>query len=342
MQLTFRWYGPDDPVRLDYIRQIPGLRGIVGALSDVPVGAVWKREALARLQQRIEAAGLPFAVIESLPVHEDIKLGRPTRDRYIDHYARSLENAGALGISVVCYNFMPVFDWVRTDLARLLADGATGLAYDHEALARLDLSRGTGHLPGWATAYAAVDLARLRAAYAAVDAERLWDHLAYFLEQVVPVAEAAGVRLALHPDDPPWPVFGLPRILTDGAALVRVLALVDSPANGLTFCTGSLAPDPANDLPALIRRCAGRIHFFHARNIRRTGPRQFHESPHSEGDIDLFAVLRALHQAGFDGPLRPDHGRMIWGETGRPGYGLYDRALGAMYLQGLWEAITRT
>ncbi len=173
----------------------------------------------------------------------------------------------------------------------------------------------------------------------------MWEHLAYFLERVAPVAESCGVRLAIHPDDPPWPIFGLPRIIGDGDALARLIDLVPSPANGITFCTGSLGASPDNDLPAIARRIGARkrIHFAHCRNVAITGPRDFREVPHPSrfGDVDMFAVLRALRDTGFNGPMRPDHGRMIWGETGRPGYGLYDRALGAMYLQGLWEGLTR-
>lgn len=340
---TFRWYGPDDPVTLAHIRQIPGVTGIVSALYDVPVGEVWPLDKLERLREQIEAAGLHLAVVESIPVHEDIKLGRSSRDRFIEHYARSLAHVGALGIPVVCYNFMPLFDWTRTDLAMRLPDGSTALAYDHAALSRIDLSQGTAGLPGWAEAYTGPALQALLAAYREVDAERLWEHLAYFLERVVPAAEAAGVKLAMHPDDPPWSIFGLPRIITDGDALQRLLGFSDSPAHGITFCTGSLGANPACDLPALVRRFGSRMHFVHLRNVRVTGERQFHEVAHpgKEGSVDLYAVVRALHEVGFEGPLRPDHGRMIWGETGRPGYGLYDRALGAMYLQGLWEAVER-
>jgi mannonate dehydratase len=181
----------------------------------------------------------------------------------------------------------------------------------------------------------------LRDAYRAVHAERLWDHLGYFLERVIPVAEQAGVRMAIHPDDPPWPIFGLPRIICRGADLERLLKLVDRPANGVTFCTGSLGALPENDLPAIVRRLGPRIHFAHCRNVRITGERKFHETPHPSalGGVDLRAVLAALRDTGFTGPMRPDHGRMIWGERGRPGYGLYDRALGATYLQGLWEGL---
>lgn len=345
MHMTFRWYGPSDPIPLAYIRQIPGVEGIVSALYEVPAGEVWPRAGLARLQDRIEAANLRFSVVESIPVHEDIKLGRPGGHRLIDHYCQSVRNMGELGIPVLCYNFMPVFDWTRTALEMRLEDGSTALAYDHAALAGFDLSRGTGDLPGWATAYDADDLGALLAAYREVDEERLWENLGYFLERVVPVAEEAGVRMAIHPDDPPWRIFGLPRIVTGGAALERLLDLVDSPANGVTFCTGSLGTVPENDLPQIARRLGerGRIHFAHCRNVQVTETRKFHESPHPSrfGDVDMLEVLWALRDAGFDGPMRPDHGRMIWGEMGRPGYGLFDRALGAMYLQGLWEALVR-
>ncbi|HEX2716538.1 MAG TPA: mannonate dehydratase [Gemmatimonadaceae bacterium] len=345
MRLTFRWFGVDDRIPLAYIRQIPGVSGIVSALYDVPVGATWPADSIARLRETIERAGLELAVIESIPVHEDIKLGRPTRDRLVDAYCASVSNMGAAGVPVLCYNFMPIFDWTRTDLAMPLPDGSNALAYDHAALSRIDLSRGTGDLPGWATAYSATELAALLAAYRDVDEERLWENLAWFLERVVPVAEEAGVRMAIHPDDPPWSIFGLPRIITSGPALERFIDLVDSPANGVTFCTGSLGAAPANDLPAMIRRIGGRgrIHFAHCRNVVVTGDRRFHESPHpsATGDVDMLEVLRALRETGFAGPMRPDHGRMIWGETGRPGYGLYDRALGGMYLYGLWEALAR-
>lgn len=341
MYLTFRWYGPDDPVTLVRIRQIPVIDGIVSALYAVPVGAAWPVDALDALAAQIGDAGLPLSVIESVPVHEDIKLGRPTRDRLIDAYCTTIERIGARGIPVLCYNFMPVFDWLRTDLAFTLSDGSRTLAYDDAALGAIDLSRGTGDLPGWGAAYDGAALGALLAAYAAVPAERLWEHLAYFLERVVPVAAQAGVRLAIHPDDPPWPVFGLPRIITDMAALARVVALVDSPANGVTFCTGSLGASPTNDLPAMARSLAGRVHFAHARNVRRTGVHRFHETPHPSraGDVDLAAVLAVLRDGGFAGPVRPDHGRMIWGETGQPGYGLYDRALGATYLYGVLEGV---
>ena len=345
MKMSFRWFGPTDPIPLAHIRQIPGVRGIVSALYDVPVGESWPREGLERLAERVDAAGLELSVIESIPVHEDIKLGRPTRDRLVDQYCESVSRMGAIGVPVLCYNFMPIFDWTRTDLAMAMPDGSTALSYDDAALARIDLSRGTGDLPGWAAAYDAASLQALLAAYSSIDAERLWENLAFFLQRVVPVAASVNVKLAIHPDDPPWPIFGLPRIITNAAALDRLTRIVDHPANGVTFCTGSLGADPANDLPAMARALGGRgrIHFAHCRNVRRTGTRSFHESPHPTefGDVDMFQILLALHDTEFGGPMRPDHGRMIWNEQGRPGYGLYDRALGATYLQGVWEGIAR-
>jgi len=341
MKMTFRWFGPTDPIPLAHVRQIPGVTGVVSALYDVAVGDVWPLDGLARLVDQVADAGVDLAVIESIPVHEDIKLGRPTRDRLIDQYCESVRRMGELGIPVLCYNFMPIFDWTRTNLAMPLPDGSTALAYDDAQLSRIDLSRGTGDLPGWATAYDSKTLNGLLDAYSAVNEERLWEHFAYFLERVVPAAASANVKLAIHPDDPPWPIFGLPRIITNAAALERLTRIVDDPANGVTFCTGSLGASPDNDLPTMIRALGarGRIHFMHCRNVLRTGEKQFHESPHPSrfGSVNMLEVMRALRDVGFGGPMRPDHGRMIWGEQGRPGYGLYDRALGAMYLQGLWE-----
>lgn len=345
MYLTFRWFGAQDPVPLSHIRQVPGVRGIVSALYDLPLGEVWTRGKLAGLKGEIEAAELRLAVIESIPVHEDIKLGRPTRDQYIDNYCESIRAMGEMGIPVLCYNFMPVFDWMRTELAMRLPDGSTTLAYDDAALATIDLSRGTADLPGWATAYDATALNALLDAYKQVSETQMWDNLSYFLERVVPVAQEAGVKMALHPDDPPWSIFGLPRIITSGAAFERVVSIVDSPSNGVTLCTGSLGALSSNDLPSIALSLGKkkRINFAHSRNVKITGKRKFHEVQHPTeyGSVDMRAVLSALHDTGFDGPMRSDHGRMIWGETGRAGYGLYDRALGATYLLGLWEGLSK-
>jgi mannonate dehydratase len=341
--ITFRWFGPRDPIPLAYIRQIPAVRGIVSALFDIPVGEAWSLDRISALRDDVESHDLALRVIESIPVHEDIKLGRPTRDGLIDSYCDSVRNMGRAGIPVLCYNFMPVFDWVRTDLARLLSDGSTALAYDDDALSKIDLSHGTADLPGWATRYTPEELSALLYAYSSVSEEQLWENLSYFLERVVPVATESVVRMALHPDDPPWSIFGLPRIITSGAALERVVTIVDKPANGITFCTGSLAADANNDLLDIVRCIGGRgrIHFAHCRNIKRTGRRSFQEMPHPSefGDVDMRAVLSALRDTGFFGPIRSDHGRMIWDENGQPGYGLNDRALGASYLHGLWEGL---
>ncbi len=341
MHMTFRWYGVDDPVPLEYIGQIPGVDGIVSALYDVPVGEAWTRDGVEGLRGRIELAGLELSVIESIPVHEDIKLGRKDRDGLIDRFCESVHAVGGASVPVVCYNFMPVFDWLRTDLAMRLSDGSTALSFSREEMARIDFSKGTGELPGWATAYSGDELSELRAAYDATDDEQLWENLGYFLERVVPEAKSAGVKLALHPDDPPWPVAGFPRIITSADAFIRVVGLVDDAANGVTLCTGSLGarPTEARRLPRAVRELGDRIHFVHARNVITTGDETFHEAEHPFGDVDLPAVIRALKDIGFDGPMRPDHGRMIWGERGRAGYGLYDRALGATYLLGIWHGL---
>lgn len=341
MQLSFRWFGEHDAVTLANIRQVPGVEGIVTSLHERKPGDAWPLDEITRVRDLVHQAGLSIAVIESIPVHEDIKLGRHGRDRAVDAWCASLRQVGEAGIGVVCYNFMPIFDWLRTDLARPMDDGSTTLAFDHEVLDAMNLMEGFGSLPAWADTYDGPTLAALMAAYRALPHEALWEHLAWFLERVVPVAASAGVKLALHPDDPPWPVFGVPRIVGDLAALQRVTRLVDHPANGITFCTGSLGSAPGNDLPAMVRALGGRIHFAHCRNVKVLGPRRFVETAHPSrfGDVDMRAVLLALRETGFTGPLRPDHGRMIWGETGRAGYGLNDRALGAMYLQGLWEGL---
>ena len=345
MRLAFRWFGPQDQIPLAHIAQIPGVRSIVSALYDLPPGEAWPLARLLELKATVETAGLSLDVIESIPVHEDIKLGRPEREAWAESYCASIRAMGAAGIPVLCYNFMPVFDWLRTDLACRLPDGSTALAYRDAALRDIDPARDSLELPGWAAAYSPGALRDLLHAYREVDEARLWDNLAWFLERIMPAAESAGVKLAVHPDDPPWPLLGLPRILTSGAALQRLIELNGSPANGVTFCTGSLAPAGPHDVPRYARELAarGRIHFAHCRNVKLDGGRDFHEVAHpsSYGDVDMAAVLRALHDSGFDGCIRPDHGRMIWGETGRPGYGLYDRALGAAYLNGLWEAIER-
>ncbi|SMB84708.1 mannonate dehydratase [Deinococcus hopiensis] len=336
MQMTMRWFGSADPVPLWKLRQVPNLTGIVSALHDVPPGEPWTREGVAALRAQVEAVGLTLRVIESVPVHEDIKLGNARRDERISAFVASLEAVAAEGVPVVCYNFMPVFDWTRTDLATRLPDGSTTLTFRQ---AHVDGTPGEEPLPlpGWAEAYTPQALSALRMAYAAVGEEQLRANLAFFLRAVVPHAARLGVKLAIHPDDPPWPVLGLPRVVSTAEDLDFLLNAAPDEHNGLTFCTGSLGARADHDLPALARRFAHRIHFVHARNVRRHGQRDFDEVAHisAHGNIDLAQTVTRLAQLRPEVPIRPDHGRMIWGETGRPGYGLNDRALGATYLQGL-------
>jgi mannonate dehydratase len=341
MKMTFRWFGDTDAVSLENIRQIPGMTGVVSAVYDVPVGEVWPVQKIAELKAKIEAHGLRFDVVESVPVHEDIKLGKPTRDRLIDNYGQTLRNLAACGVSVVCYNFMPVFDWTRTELDMVLPDGSTTLAFSTQVVDRIDVSKGI-QLPGWDASYEPEQLRAVLDEYSQVSEEDLWENLGVFLRGVIPVAVDAGIKMAIHPDDPPRSIFGLPRIVKNRADLDRLLAIADVPENGLTLCSGSLGADLKNDIPALVREFGkrGRIHFAHLRNVRVTEAGDFFETAHrtQDGSLDMAEIVRAYAETEFDGYYRPDHGRMIWGETGRPGYGLYDRALGAVYLNGLWEA----
>ncbi len=341
MKMTMRWFGQDDPVSLANIRQVPGVTGMVSALYDVEVGEAWSVASLAKLRDDVNAVGMNLDVIESISVHPDIKLGLPTRDGYIDAYCESIRAMGKVGIPVLCYNFMPVFDWTRTNLLHPFADGSHALSFNYEELSHLNLEEdGAGALPGWGAVYSKEELSDLMAKFRELGPDRLWENLAYFLRKVVPVAEEAGVRMGIHPDDPPWSIFGLPRIVTDESALVRICKIIDSPSNGVTLCTGSLGASLSNNLPQIVRRLGDRINFVHMRNVSITGNKDFHESPHLSvlGSIDMYQVAKSLVAIGYNGPVRPDHGRMIWGEEGRPGYGLFDRSLGAMYLQGLFEA----
>ena len=343
MEMTFRWYGADDPVTLEKIRQIPGVTGIVSAIYDVPVGEVWPLERILRLKEEVEQAGLHLRVIESVPVHEDIKMGGGDRDRYIANYCETLRNLSKAGIDCVCYNFMPVFDWTRSDLAFQLPDGSNALIYDEATVKKMDPLSGDLSLPGWDSSYTKADMQALLTKYRSVSEEDLWNNLKYFLDRVIKVAEEVKVKMAIHPDDPPWSIFGLPRIITNKANLERFLKLYDSKYNGLTLCSGSLGVDPANDIADMVYAFADRIHFAHIRNVKITGEKSFEEAAHrtEAGSLDIYGIIKAYHDCGFDGYIRPDHGRMIWGETGRPGYGLFDRALGVVYINGIWEALDR-
>ena len=340
MYLSFRWYGPEDPIPLKHIRQIPGMRSVVTALYDVPASQVWDEARLRALKDAIEAEAMTFDVVESIPVHEDIKLGRPTRDALIAVYRENLALMGRLGIRVLCYNFMPLYSWFRTEYEMELADGSSAMSFDQDEIFNVPDPWATD-LPAYWPLEESLDEAK--EAYRNIDDEDIWRNLKYFLEQIVPTAEQVGVKLAIHPDDPPWEIFGLPRILRTQDSLRRLLDLVDSPVNGLTFCTGALGTLSENDLPAMIRRFGDRIHFAHCRNVKRTAEKAFHEVAHPPeyGDVDLVEVMRAYADIGYEGPMRPDHGRNVWGEVGTPGYALYDRGLGATYLLGIWDAIGR-
>ena len=346
MKLSFRWYGNDDPVKIEYIRQIPSMHSIVTAIYDVPVGEKWSMDSILSLKETVENAGLNFDVIESVPVHEDIKLGLQTRDKYIENYKENIRNLGKAGVKVICYNFMPVFDWTRTQLDKVLDDGSTALVYYVDQIKDMDPLTGELSLPGWDSSYTKESLKEVFDKYSKVTKEDLWSNLEYFLKEIIPVAEEAGVKMAIHPDDPPYDIFGLPRIITNEENLDRFLKLVDSEYNGLTFCTGSLGSGSFNNVVKMIDKYAaqGRIHFMHVRNVKLLEDGGFEESAHYSpcGSLDLVEIMKALHKHNYEGYLRPDHGRMIWGETGRAGYGLYDRALGAMYLTGIWETLTKT
>lgn len=347
MKLSFRWYGEDDKVTLENIRQIPKMHSVVTAVYDVPVGQVWSRESIGRLKTLIENAGLAFEVVESIPVHEDIKLGLPNRDEYIENYCENIRRVAEAGVKCVCYNFMPVFDWTRTQLDFRLPDGSTTLIYDAEQVKKVNPANSDSDLslPGWDSSYTRAELKNIIEKYSLIDEEKLWDNLKYFLERVIPVAAENNVNMAIHEDDPCWSIFGLPRIIKDEASLDRFLALADDSHNGITLCTGSLGCSKKNNVAKMAAKYAkmGRVHFAHFRNVKLTEG-GFEESAHPSacGSLDMFAILKALYENGFDGYIRPDHGRMIWGETGRAGYGLYDRALGAAYINGLWEAIEKS
>ena len=341
MKMTFRWYGEKDSIPLSYIRQIPGMSGVVTAVYDVPVGEVWEMDKILRLKSLCDEKGLEMEVIESVPVHEDIKLGLPTRDRYIANYATTIRNLGKAGVKCICYNFMPVFDWLRTNLHTEAEDGSNALSYNHEELMGLDPHN--LHLPGWDESYTSEELNSLLDAYSGMSHEQLFENLVYFLKGIMPACDETGINMAIHPDDPPWDMFGLPRIITGMDSYDKLFAAVPNVHNGITLCTGSLGAGRNNDMVAMASKLASRSYFVHLRQITHSGALDFCESGHltSMGSLDMYGIVKALVEAGFDGYVRPDHGRNIWGEDGKPGYGLYDRALGATYLYGLFEAIEK-
>ena len=251
MKMSFRWYGESDPISLEYIRQIPNMHSIVSAVYDVKPGEVWPEESIAKMKAQVEANGMVFDVVESIPVHEDIKLGRGDVEKLLDVYCENIRRCAKYGVKCVTYNFMPVFDWTRTQLDKVDADGSTSLVMYWEQMKGLDPLKDDIHLPGWDSSYTQDEVRELIQAYGELGSEGLWANLERFLKKVIPVAEECGVRMAIHPDDPPYPIFGIPRIITCEANLDRFLALVDSPANSLCLCTGSLGCSADNDMVKL-------------------------------------------------------------------------------------------
>ena len=352
MDMTLRWYGPGyDSVSLEQIRQIPGVEGVITTLYGTTPGEAWELDDIKKLKKVVEDAGLTIKGIESVNVSDAIKIGNEKRDEHIANYITTLERLGQEGINMICYNFMPVFDWTRSELARVRPDGSTVLAYNQDAVDKIDpvhmkesidaMSNGF-IMPGWEPERLD-SLKELFDIYKDVDEEKLFNNLVYFLEAIGPVCEKYDIKMGIHPDDPAWPIFGLPRIITGKDKIVKLLKAVDKPYNGITLCTGSLGSNQDNDIPEIIRACEGRIPFAHVRNLKYNSRRDFEEAAHlsSDGSMDMYKIMKTLYDTGFDGLIRPDHGRMIWGEQAMPGYGLYDRALGAVYLQGLWEAIVK-
>lgn len=382
MQECWRWFGPDDPVSLADIRQA-GASGVVTALHDQPNGQVWPVDAIRARHEMIAAAGLNWAVVESIPVHEDIKLGAPGWRDKADAWAQTLRNLAGQGIQTICYNFMPVLDWTRTELNHPLPDGALALRYEHTAFAAFDihiLARdGAGAdyddttraqakawfddatpeavdaltatvlagLPGAEESYTLDSFRAQLAAYHGISRDGLFANLAAFLGHVLPVADEVGALLAIHPDDPPYPLFRLPRIVSTAQDLQRIVGISDLRANGITLCTGSLGVRAENDLPAMARDLAPRIHFAHLRAVRREADgHSFHEDCHLGGDLDMVAVMRNLMLAeraqGRTLPMRPDHGHRILSDlsvTSTPGYPAIGRLRGLAELRGVAKAL---
>ncbi len=356
MQMTFRWYGEgNDKISLADIRQIPGVSGIVWALHDKMPGEVWEEEEIAKVKEQCDKYGFNIDVVESVNVHDDIKIGLPTRDKYIENYIQTIRNLAKYGVKVICYNFMPIFDWTRSNLFHEVGDGSTALFYqkdmiqtDYKAMAKyiLDFTEKYNmSFPGWEPERMA-KLDELFKAYEGVGHEKLWANLKYFLEKLMPVCEETKIKMAIHMDDPPWDIFGLPRLLVDEPSIDRFLKMVDNPYNCLTLCSGSLNANPNNDVAAIVRKHCDRIAFAHIRNVKHFENGDFSEASHRDcdGDTRILDILKAYHDNGFEGYIRPDHGRHLWGEkagTVRPGYGLYDRALGIMYMLGVWDTLDK-
>lgn len=356
MKMSFRWYGiGNDPIPLEYIKQIPGVKEVVWALHKKMAGEVWTQEEIQKELKVIHKAGLSGSIVESVNIHDDIKLGLPTRDQYIENYKQTLVNLAKNGVKVVCYNFMPIFDWTRTDMFHPLEDGSTALYFDKNTILSiqpnelLDLfKQGEGDLtlPGWEPERM-TRIKELFKAYEGITEEKLRANFKYFIDSIIPICEEWDIKMAIHPDDPPFPIFGLPRLVSNKENIQKLLDVNTSKYNGLTFCTGSLGANTNNNLIAMINDFSERIHFMHIRNVRVDETGSFSEVSHrsEDGTVDIIGVMRALCESNFNGFIRPDHGRHIFGENEsnvRPGYGLYDRALGVMYLNGCWDTLKLT